>query len=102
MFAKELESAVDGAKTNFEVMAIRAEAPDKDTIALYARGLTREECESLLQSEIIQRATTIGFRRLSCEDKANSVGFSTPIKGRRGEIRIVDDGEGGIKILPVR
>jgi hypothetical protein len=51
-FAKELESAIDGAKTNYKVDAVRAEAPGKVVIALYARGgMTRAECESLAQSE---------------------------------------------------
>jgi hypothetical protein len=101
-FAKELESAIDGTKANFEVITIRAEAPNKDIIALYARGMTRQECESLLQSEIIQRATTIGFRRISCEDRANRVAISIPIKGSQGEVRIVTDSQGEIQVQPVR
>jgi len=102
-FAKELESAVDKTSTKFQVLSIRAEAPDKDVIALYAQGgMTRVECESLVQSEVIQRATEIGFRTFACQDKTTPLWFSTPIKNKRGEIRVVQDEKGEIHVVPVR
>lgn len=100
-FAKELESAMDGAKTNYKVVGVRAEAPGKVVIALYARGgMTRAECESLAQSEVIQRATGIGFRTFACEDKSTPLLFSTPITNKRGELVIDEKGE--IRVVPVR
>ncbi len=102
-FAKELESAIDKTRTKFQVVAIRAEAPDKNVIALYAQGgMTRAECEPLAQSEVIQRATDIGFRTFACEDKSTPLLFSTPITNKRGEIRIVQDEKGEIQVVPVR
>jgi hypothetical protein len=87
-FAKDLESVIDETKTKFKDVVIKAEAPDNDVIALYARNVTREECESMADSEIIQRATTIGFRTFSCQDKITNHLISFPITSRQGEIRI--------------
>lgn len=87
-FALELESAIAEAKTGMKDIQIRAEAPDKDVIALYALGVTRQNCLSLAQSNVIQRSTESGFRTFSCQDKVVNYLFSTPIKDPRGEIRI--------------
>lgn len=88
-FAHQLETGIDerntGGVTNIE---IRAEAPDKDVIALYANGVTRERCLALVQSTVIQKAAEIGFRTFSCQDKQKSYLFSTPIKDAKGEIRL--------------
>ena len=87
-FAEALEASLDEAKTEFRDIAIRAEAPDKVVIALYANNVTREECERLKASKIIQQATTIGFRTLSCQDRTKSYSIMMPIKHSRGEIKI--------------
>ena len=87
-FAKDLEAAIDPNKTKLKEIMIRAEAPDKDVIALYAFNVTREECEALTASKVIQQATEIGFRTFSCQDKENNRLISLPIKNRKGEIRI--------------
>jgi len=102
-FAKELEATIDNTKTKFQVFAVRAEAPDKNVIALYAQGgMTRAECESLAQSEVIQRATGIGFRTFACQDKTTPLWLSIPIKNSRGEVRIIQDEKGEIQVIPVR
>ena len=87
-FAKDLEAAIDPNKTKLKEIMIRAEAPDKDVIALYAFNVSREECEALTASKVIQQSTDIGFRTFSCQDKENSRLISLPIKNRRGEIKI--------------
>lgn len=87
-FALVLEQAIDESKTGMQEIQIRAEAPDKDVIALYAVGVTREKCLSLNQSNLIQRLTVSGFRTFSCQDKNTNYLFSTPIKNPKGEIRI--------------
>lgn len=86
-FAHQLETAING-NTGFTDIEIRAEAPEKDVIALYAHGVTRERCLALLQSTVIQRAAESGFRTLSCQDKKQNHLFSTPIKNAKGEIRL--------------
>lgn len=87
-FAHQLETAIDSGKTGFTDIDIRAEAPEKDVIALYANGVTRQRCLALAQSTVIQRAAESGFRTLSCEDKKLNYLFSTPIKNAKGEIRL--------------
>ena len=87
-FAQDLEAALDETKSGFTEIAIRAEAPDKDVIALYASNVTRQRCESLIASRIIQEATTIGFRTFSCQDRSMKYFVSIPIKDRKGEVRI--------------
>ncbi|HKR12458.1 MAG TPA: hypothetical protein VJT15_10395 [Pyrinomonadaceae bacterium] len=86
-FAHELETAING-NTGFTEIDIRAEAPEKDVIALYAQGVTKERCLALLQSTVIQRAAESGFRTLSCQDKKLNYLYSTPIKNPKGEIRL--------------
>src|SRR5262249_37745105 len=87
-FAAELESAIDATKTGLTDIEIRAEAPDKDVIALYAHNVTRERCLALVQSKVVQRAGESGFRTFSCQDKEKTYLFSTPIKDSKGEIRL--------------
>lgn len=87
-FAQDLESAIDQPKTGFNDIEFRAEAPDKDVIALYAYNVTRERCVALAQSNVIQRARESGFRAFSCQDKQTNYLFSTPIKNPQGDIRI--------------
>ena len=87
-FVHQLETEIDSGKAGLTDIEIRAEAPDKDVIALYANGVTRERCVALNQSTVIQKAATIGFRTFSCQDKQKSYLFSTPIKEPKGEIRL--------------
>jgi hypothetical protein len=82
-FVHQLERAIDSQKTSLTEIQIRAEAPEKDVIALYANGVTRQRCLDLAQSILIQRAAEAGFRTLSCEDKQKRNLFSTAIKNER-------------------
>jgi hypothetical protein len=99
-FVKELESAIDEEKTKLKEIGVMAEAPGKVVIALYANNVSREICESLTRSEIVQQAATIGFRTFSCQDRTTNHLISLPIKDPRGEIQIVDN-PSGIKVVPV-
>ena len=87
-FARDLESAIDAGKAGLKDVEFRAEAPDKDVMALYAYEVTRERCLALAQSNVIQRAVESGVRTFSCQDKQTNYLFSTPIKNPKGEIRI--------------
>ncbi len=87
-FAYHLETAIFKEKIGLTDVEIRAEAPHKDVIALYANGVTKQRCLALLQSTVIQRSTESGFRTLSCQDKQKNYLFSTPIKDPKGEIRL--------------
>ncbi|HEU4714457.1 MAG TPA: hypothetical protein VFS76_23025 [Pyrinomonadaceae bacterium] len=87
-FARDLEAAIDAGKAGLKDVEFRAEAPDKDVMALYAYDVTRERCLALAQSNVIQRAVESGVRTFSCQDKETNYLFSTPIKNPQGEIRI--------------
>jgi len=100
-FVKELESAIDEEKTKLKEIGVRAEAPGKVVIALYASNVTRQVCESLTDSLVVQQATTIGFRTFSCQDRKTHYLISLPIKDKRGEIDIVNSPD-GLKVVPGR
>ena len=87
-FARDLESAIDAGKAGLKDVEFRAEAPDKDVMALYAYEVTKERCLALAQSNVIQRAVESGVRTFSCQDKQTNYLFSTPIKNPKGEIHI--------------